>query len=241
MEKLLQILASIGKAPQSFLYHLGVYNLMFGDERVLTFWTGVLAVLFCVLGPYLMGSINTAVVISKRLYEKDIRTAGSKNAGMTNMFRVFGKKAGLMTLGGDLIKAILSVIMGTMVMGYTAGFFCLIGHVFPVFFRFKGGKGVLVAAATILCTNPLVFLCLLFIFIVILLMTRMVSLASIICASFYPLLLNFYYKICFSVPADIFALTFSLFTMVMIIFFHRSNIVRIWNMEENKIHFDRKK
>ncbi len=237
METFLSVLKAIGSSPRTALEAFGGYNLL-ADVK-LSFLTGALVFLLCVLLPYLVGSINTAVVISRGIYGKDIRTEGSKNAGMTNMFRVFGKRAGVLTLIGDLLKAIISVLIGMVVLGnsggYVAGLFCILGHVFPIYFRFKGGKGVLVAAATVLCTNPAVFIFLIVIFAVVLLVGRMVSLASITAACFYPLVLNFYSKSCLGLPPDVIALAFSIFAMVMILVFHRSNIVRIWNMEEHKI------
>ena len=237
METFLSVLKAIGSSPRSALEALGIYNLI-ADVK-LTVLTGGLVFLLCVVIPYLIGSINTAVVVSRGIYRKDVRTEGSKNAGMTNMFRVFGKRAGILTLVGDLLKAIISVLIGMVVLGvsggYVSGLFCILGHVFPVYFRFKGGKGVLVAAATVLCTNPAVFLFLLIIFAAVLLVGRMVSLASILAACFYPLILNFYFRSCLGVPPDVIALTFSLFAMVMILIFHRANIVRIWNLEESKI------
>ena len=108
--------------------------------------------------------MNTAVVVSKLFYHDDIRKHGSKNAGMTNMFRVFGKKAGFLTLAGDFLKAFLAVFVTKILFGghfgapYVAAFFCAFGHIFPVFYGFKGGKGVLIAAVSILFLDPLVFL-----------------------------------------------------------------------------------
>lgn len=237
MEAFLTVVRAIGASPQNLLETIGIYHL-FADSE-LTFWTGALAFLCCAIIPYLLGSINSAVLISKGIYRKDVRTEGSKNAGMTNMFRVFGKSAGILTLFGDLFKAIFSVFLGLIMLGgsggYVAGFFCLIGHVFPIYFRFRGGKGVLVAATTVLCTNPAVFICIFLVFAGVLLVGRMVSLASIIATCFYPLFLNLYYKMCYGLPPDIIALGFSLFAMILIIAFHRANIVRIWNMEEHKI------
>ena len=111
-----------------------------------------------VVASYLLGSINSAVIISKKIYGYDVRDYGSGNAGMTNMFRSFGKTAGFLTLAGDVIKALVSVILGFVLLGgpgqYVAGFFCMLGHIFPIYFKFKGGKGVSTAAGAIMALAP---------------------------------------------------------------------------------------
>ena len=96
---------------------------------------------------YMLGSMNFAIMTSKALYNEDIRNYGSKNAGMTNMFRVYGKKAGFYTLLGDALKTATAVFLGRLLGGeniaYLAALFCVLGHIAPVKYRFKGGKGVL--------------------------------------------------------------------------------------------------
>ena len=102
---------------------------------------------------YLLGSLNFGVIISK-LHGKDVRESGSGNAGATNMTRLFGKKIGILTFVGDALKAVLSCILGIVLVGslggFVAGFFCVVGHAFPVYFKFKGGKGVACMAAVVL-------------------------------------------------------------------------------------------
>ena len=121
-----------------------------------------LAFVAIILCAYLLGSVNFAIIISGKKYKDDIRSHGSKNAGMTNMMRTYGKGAAALTLGGDALKAVISCIIGYLVMGqfgaYAAGLFCMLGHVFPLYYGFKGGKGVVTAAATVLMTDPIVFL-----------------------------------------------------------------------------------
>ena len=192
---------------------------------------------------YLLGSINTALVVSKACYGKDIRQFGSHNAGMTNMFRVLGKKAGVLTLIGDVLKAFLSVFIGFLLVGkhfggpYVAAFFCVLGHVFPVYYRFRGGKGVLVAAISILCVDPLVFLFVALVFALMFFTIRIVSVASITAAAIYPLL-----STTFSVENNFLtSVLFSLALSVFVIAMHRDNIRRLLNNEEKRVEFGKKK
>ena len=120
---------------------------------------------------YLLGSLNFAIIISAKQYKQDIRNFGSNNAGMTNMMRTYGRKAAALTLIGDALKAVVSCVIGYVVLGqfgaYMAGLFCIVGHIFPLYYKFKGGKGVVTAGVTILMCNPLVFLIVITIFIII--------------------------------------------------------------------------
>lgn len=198
-----------------------------------------LAFLVVILIAYLLGSINFAIVISGRKYKEDIRTQGSKNAGMTNMMRTYGKKAAVLTLVGDALKAILSCIIGYLIMGqlgaFAAGLFCMIGHIFPIYYGFKGGKGVVTAAATILMTDPVVFLILFTLFVIMVAIWRYISLASITCIGLYPLVLSFTTRIFAGKISP-----FILFTVIMsalIIWKHWPNIERLRTGTESKFSF----
>ena len=138
-----------------------------------------LFVFIVLLASYLLGSLNTAIIVSKLLYGEDIRTKGSGNAGMTNMLRTYGKTGAILTLLGDLLKTVISVGLAGLVFGfqyvggmsvnfltYAAGLLAVIGHIFPCYYRFKGGKGVLVTSTMGLILTPFLFLAL-FIFFVI--------------------------------------------------------------------------
>ncbi len=190
---------------------------------------------------YLLGSINTAVLLSKKIYGYDVRDYGSGNAGMTNMFRTFGKKAGLLTLAGDAVKALLAISIAFFILGgpgqYIAGFFCILGHVFPVYYRFKGGKGVVVGAITVLLIDPLVFLVLLLIFSLMFAATQIISASSITAAFFYPLVV---YAFNIRHPSTVYLL-FSLFIAFFIIAMHRENIHRLLNKTEKKFTFGKGK
>lgn len=200
------------------------------------FW---LCVVLCAVVAYLLGSFNTAVAVSKGLYKKDVREFGSGNAGMTNMFRVLGKKAGILTALGDVLKALIAVALGFFVWGtdgqYLAGFFCIIGHIFPVYFHFKGGKGVIVAAITVLLIDPLVFGVLVLIWGLMFFATKIISAASVTAAFFYPLVVSF-----FTEPG--FGVLFSFLIAFTVLFMHRENIKRMIRKEEKpfKMHKDEK-
>ena len=204
----------------------------------------IAAIALTAIAGYLLGSLNSAIIVSKSLYHRDIRSFGSGNAGLTNMFRVYGKKGALFTLLGDVLKQVVSVFLGILISGlpgaYIAGRFCMLGHIFPVDYGFKGGKGVLTAATMILIIDPIIFLVLLVVFAVVLLFTQYVSLASIIAAITYPAAVFYAAKLRTGNAPDIYSLLFALFVGLLIIFMHRSNIFRIFNNEENKFSFKNK-
>ena len=192
-----------------------------------------------ILIAYVLGSINFAIIISGRKYKEDIRSHGSKNAGMTNMMRTYGKKAAAMTLIGDALKAIVACFIGYIIIGklgaYAAGLFCMIGHVFPLFYGFKGGKGVVTAAATILMTDWLVFLILLALFVFMVAVWRYISLASITCMLLYPLILSFTTKV-FLLRISPFII-FAVLMAALIIGKHWTNIQRLREGKESKFSF----
>lgn len=188
---------------------------------------------------YLLGSLEFGIIVSKFLYGDDVRNHGSGNAGMTNVLRTFGKKAAALVLVGDMGKGILSVILirtlaqsfcytaypNGVDLGAVAAFFAVIGHLFPLFFGFKGGKGVAVASGTILVTNPMVFLGILLVFLIVVGFTRIVSLASILGAVCYPIFTLIYCLVFQQNP-----LVNTLFAACMaglVIFMHRANIQRL--------------
>lgn len=187
---------------------------------------------------YLVGSLNFSILIS-RFYGKDVRDGGSGNAGATNMTRQFGKKAGIFTFIGDFLKAALLTIVGIMIFGrlggLIAGLFCIIGHAFPLYFRFKGGKGVACVTAVVLLTSPISFFILALIYAIILFGFKMVSFASIMTVLIYPFIIA---KIEYKAlgPSFLVAMVISF----LIVFLHRKNIVRIFNHEEPKISLGKK-
>lgn len=188
---------------------------------------------------YLLGSVNTAVILSKKVYKTDIRNHGSGNAGATNISRTFGKKAGAIIFFLDFSKGLIAVAAAKILVlllnapyecVYFAGFFAQLGHTFPVFFRFRGGKGVATAAGAALGIMPLVALILLSVFAVVVLITKTVSLASGICAVLYPLIAYFS-----GGERGEYHFIFAAACAVMIVVKHVPNIIRLLDGTENKI------
>lgn len=198
---------------------------------------------------YLIGSINFSVIISKRMAGFDIREKGSGNAGTTNILREVGLGAAALTLLCDILKGVLSI--GIAVIMYKlipeevglsgslliqlAGIFVILGHTFPVFFRFRGGKGVATSVGILLMTNwKIGLICLIFALILIGL-TRMVSLGSIMSAILFPVL-TIFISDCFIIPGSGFGyLIYSIILAILVIFNHRENIKRIMDGTENRL------
>ena len=201
------------------------------------------ALLICLTG-YLLGSFNSAILVTRLLRLKDIRQQGSGNAGMTNMLRVYGKKAALLTVLGDMGKAILAVIIARLMFhlsadplfldpGYLTGLFVLIGHIFPVYFAFRGGKGVMPALGIILLVNPLAFLILLLLAILNYYFSRTMSVVSLVSALLLPAVT---WLIGFMRGQDLlYETVITLLFAVIVIWSHRENIRRLFRGEEKKI------
>lgn len=196
-------------------------------------------IIICSLIAYLIGSANTAIIISKAFYGKDIRTLESRNPGATNMTRAFGKKAGLLVFAFDFSKGILSVLIADIFFLFLnapfesalfAGFFAVLGHIFPVYFGFRGGKGVATLAGAAFALMPLITLCLLALFAVILAVSRIVSLASGICAAVFPIAAYF-----FAPSHNNKFFIFGCCCAALLIIRHIPNIVRLIDGKEQKI------
>ena len=191
---------------------------------------------------YLLGSVDTGILISKFVYHDDVRNHGSGAAGMTNMLRTFGKKAAAMTATGDVLKGVLAVCIGRWLFHmlpadagvspylgvYLAAIFAVLGHLYPLYFGFKGGKGVLVAAGAILAIQPVLLPFLAIIFLVCLIPTGMVSLGSIAMAASYPVLTLIYGLLKGFAADDLIVCVVGAAIMGgMVIWMHRANIQRI--------------
>ena len=204
-----------------------------------TTWSFIICGLICTVIPYLLGSINFAVIISSKTYNDDVREHGSGNAGMTNMLRLYGKKAAALTLVGDALKAIIAALVGFFMMGllgaYIAGFFCIFGHMFPIFFKFKGGKGVVTTAASMLMCNPIVFIILLILFVLIVYIWRYISLASIMCVLLYPVVLSGVDTVL--IGGSGIYMVFAVLTTVLVVIKHKDNLKRLLEGKENKFKF----
>ena len=202
----------------------------------------IISIALLVIAAYLIGSLNFGIIISSKLYHSDVRPSGSGNAGSTNMLRTYGKKAGALTFVCDLLKTVVAMAIGPLCFYhedlrflalFIAGFACMVGHSYPVFFKFRGGKGVACFAAMVIftgiCMNLWYIPVILFVlFVGIVLTTKYVSLASVICGMAYPVLLNRLNGADKSV--EIIAVAAGLF----VVFQHRKNIVRLVRGEENK-------
>jgi len=187
---------------------------------------------------YLLGSVSFSVILTKLQFKTDVRDEGSGNAGATNVARVFGMKAGLFTLFCDILKTILPMFIGFVLLGdlgtAIAGIAAMLGHCFPVYFQFSGGKGVSVASAIAIFCDLRICIISLIIFIIIVLITRYVSLGSIIAVT--VLAIN---SMIFGIGnEEIFLLCY---TAVMVIFMHRGNIKRLIKGEEPKFTIKSKK
>lgn len=208
----------------------------------------MLAVIIVAVCAYLIGSINFSVIISKKLAGFDVRQKGSGNAGTTNMLRSVGKGAAAITLVCDILKGVVAILFALLIswiaknisgalLVQTAGIAVILGHTFPVFFEFKGGKGVATSLGVLICINWKVgLLCLVFA-IIIIAVTRMVSAGSCTAAILYPVLTLFGVQKDFFIVAGESYLVFSLILALIVIFNHRENIKRILTGKENKLSF----
>lgn len=214
--------------------------------------TFLLICLFAVVG-YLLGSFNAGVIVSKKMFKGDVREHGSGNAGTTNMLRTYGKKAALITLVFDFIKGILACLIPYLIvflaMGEShEGVLCVaagalgavIGHNWPVYFGFKGGKGVLVSFAVMLFIAPFPALIALASFIVIVAATKYVSLGSCIAAVVLPAVMYFMGGFLPETKGltTIFAVTCVI--CLMLIIRHHANIGRLFKGTESKLSFKHK-
>ncbi len=200
---------------------------------------------------YFWGSLNSAIIVIHLWKHEDIREKGSGNAGLTNVLRVYGKGPALATLLCDLVKGVIAVVAARLIVtgacgitffggdkifiGYIAGLFVMIGHIFPVYYGFHGGKGVLLAATTLIAMDPLTCLVSVSVFAIVLAATKYVSVGSICAAITYPLFTLIYQ----SVRADAFPGHIQNFIVTaiigfLIIYMHKPNIERLKAGTENK-------
>lgn len=211
----------------------------------------VLCVLIGLVVSYLLGSVNFAIIITKLFLHEDIRSYGSGNAGMTNVLRTVGKGAAALVTLGDFSKGLLSVLLmrflfhvvlqspdSGLFFEYLAAIFALLGHLFPVFYKFKGGKGILVSAGALLATSPISLLCSLIAFAIGTFSTKIVSVGSIVSAVVYPIA-TFVVRTMEGSPTRWWETLLAVAIGGAIIFMHRANIGRLLRGEENR--FGKKK
>lgn len=218
---------------------------------------------------YLLGSINSSIILTRLFKQKeDIRNYGSGNAGMTNVLRSVGKVPAALTFVGDFLKCVAAVLIARLIlqaacgslglpgefvkMGqYIAGVACVLGHIFPVYYGFRGGKGIVTSAAMIALLDWRVFLLVIATFLLMFIWKRIVSLASIVCAAAYPIytfLVTFFLDYAGSPVGSgsygleylLFVTAASLFIGITVLVKHRSNIERLRRGEEKSVVFGKK-
>ncbi len=200
-----------------------------------------LAIALSALSAYLIGSIPTSFIFAKTILGIDIRQAGSKNAGATNVFRVVGKLPGILTLVIDILKGVLVV---TLVAGYSyrfidtldfqtyrafLGFITVCGHIWPVFLKFRGGKGVATTLGVGIVIAPWVLLATICIWLAVFAVSSYVSLASVVSLTIFPIM-------CVLLDLGFSVTIFSVIICTMVIVKHKANIMRLVARQENKTH-----
>ncbi|HLW30594.1 MAG TPA: glycerol-3-phosphate 1-O-acyltransferase PlsY [Brumimicrobium sp.] len=199
------------------------------------------------IAAYLLGSIPTAVWVGRMKYNIDVREHGSKNAGATNTFRVLGKKAGIVVLSVDILKGVLAVILPFIISSYTwaddhlihlkivSGILVVIGHIFPVFASFNGGKGVATSLGVVLGIHPQAALICIVLFLIVFIISNYVSLGAITASVAFPLLVEFVFH-----NKNISLMIFSIVLSSAVIILHHKNIKRILDGNENKMNLFKK-
>lgn len=197
---------------------------------------------------YAIGSINFSIIISRKFAGFDVREKGSGNAGTTNVLRAVGLKAALITLLCDILKGVVSILVALIIgkivkdtdralLIQIAGIAVIIGHTFPIFFEFKGGKGVATSLGVLIMTNWQIGLICLMFAVVIIIVSRMVSMGSVGAAILFPILTIFIKEHFIVEAVNSKYFLFSVILALIVIFNHRENIKRILNGTENKISF----
>ena len=197
----------------------------------------MLSYILIIIIAYLLGNISTSYIIAKKMIGVDIRTKGTGNAGSTNVLRTLGKKAGAMTFIGDLLKGVVAVFIAQLIAkvsgldiataGYFGVFGVVCGHNWPVFLGFRGGKGVATSLGAMIAMNPVLALSCFAIFLVIVAITKYVSLGAIVGISMSPIMMIF--------AKNNKGIIITLFLTLSVIFTHRENIKRLINGTERKI------
>ena len=200
-------------------------------------------ILFASAIAYFLGSINTSIIVSKLMGKADIRTQGSGNAGATNTLRVLGKGAALVVVIGDFLKGAVAVLLARFafeffgvtgdinIPQYFAALFVIVGHIYPVFFGFRGGKGIMTSIATVFMLDWEIAVILLLIFITIFLVSRYVSLGSCISSVMYPVLVYMFHA------QDTYFMATAVVCAILAVYKHRSNIQRLIRGTESKTYF----
>ena len=229
----------------------------FGEEFSFVFGRYGIYILIAAVIAYLIGSINTSIITTRIVAHKDIRTMGSGNAGFTNVLRTVGKGPAIVTFIGDFLKGVVSILIAYLILigfndekmnlvrqyaFYISGLACVLGHMYPIFYGFKGGKGVVTTASVMLMTDWRTLVAALVVFAIMFATTKVISKCALVNASVYPIT-----TFCFRYFLDympnpsnslvfVFFATFTtLIIAIMVIYRHKDNIKRIINGTEKKI------
>lgn len=213
----------------------------------------VLIIIATIIISYLFGSISFAVIISNYIAHKDIRNMGSGNAGMTNVMRTLGAKAGIITFLLDSLKGVLACVIAKYIVfdylyeqtlnawfcptywGYICGIFCLLGHLFPIFFRFRGGKGVATCAGILLACNPMVFVIGISVFLIVFVFSKTISIASLFAVLSVVISTIFLTENTGLPNTDIIQIALVVIMAIIVVIKHKDNINRIKNGEEKPL------
>lgn len=190
-----------------------------------------MSIILGIIVGYLIGSIPSALIAGKTIKGIDIREYGSGNMGAANAYRILGREAGTVVIAADVFKGIIPALIGLYIGGYTvaliAGIAAVIGHSYPVFARFKGGKGIATGAGAYLVILPFGLLISLAVFLAVFLISGYVSLSSIIAVAVLAIMSFVFYKGAFVSIATLLICAFAIYR-------HRENIIRLWEGTESK-------
>ncbi len=193
--------------------------------------------LLILLIAYLLGSISTSIIASKLMIGDDIRNHGSGNAGATNALRTLGKKGAIIVVIGDVLKTVIAILAAKLILKdnpsavYIAGIGAVLGHNFPLYFKFKGGKGIVVSTTVMLFADPIIGIIVTVFALTIMAITRYVSLGSILGAALFAVL-----SLVFKQNNPDFVV-FALMLALLAIYMHKGNISRLLSGTENKLSF----
>ncbi len=213
-------------------------DILYGSD----FWSIFAKYAFIAVAAYLFGSINGAIITSKYYYKKDIRNFGSGNAGLTNFYRVFGKSGAALVILIDIVKSAIPVLIAGWLMGLTgrwvegcafAGFFAMLGHSYPVYYNFKGGKTVMAGGTIVWFVDWRVGIIVWSVFILSVVLSHYISLGSIIGGILYPVSLAVLGVPCW------FTITMVSLSGALLIFRHKENLKRIIRGTESKFKFNK--
>lgn len=201
----------------------------------------MLVYILIVILSYLLGNISSSYLISKYVFGSDIRTKGSKNPGTTNAIRVFGFKAGFLTFLGDYFKGTIAVLIAYYLgryfnvdadlCRYLAAFSVVMGHCWPALLYFRGGKGVATTYGAMLAISPLSTLFAMLFFLILVMITRYVSVGSIFGVLLFPILMY--------LRNDLLGVWFCLIFFILVVYRHRENILRLISGEENRVNLSK--